>query len=108
MTTYMPAVVAFEEGGDYIHWFPFVILEYDEKLYKREEVQEASYAIERSEILPPELGSDGEPYEEDGDPYYEDFEETEAGVSKIENAFAKRGIFLKVHLAERMTYIVGE
>lgn len=105
MTTFMPAVVGFEEGGDYIHWFPFVILEFDEKRYSTEQVSTVSYLIEQQDVLEPELGSDGEPYTENDKVYYENFEEKPESLAKIEAAFAKNGVILKAHPAARMTYV---
>ena len=93
MTQRMVAVVAFEEGGDHVHWFPFVVLEYDNTVDPKE-LSNAIYALDREDIL-----------EYDGE--YEDYTSYIEGVTetKIEAALAKAGYSVKVLPTNGMTYI---
>lgn len=75
MNQHVVAVVNFHDGGDHIHWFPFVVIE----VPPHQNLDALSYAIgqiERSEVLDEK----------------ENYDDTGAGAALILDALQKHGI----------------
>lgn len=91
MTKFIPAVIAFESGGDYIHWFDWVVIEYPDN-YADKQVRAAVARIAAEDVL--------EDTEEEG------WAVTEETYGKVEAKLASYGILgVKVHETAGMAYL---